>query len=308
MKNITAVLFALALVSCSGDEKGVITASGVIEGTNVQVGTEVAGRVLEVRVQEGARVARGDTLLVIDDTEYRLQMQQSAANLASFESAYRLAAEGSRKEDIVQARAAYTSAEADYQRMKNLLASHAVTQKQFDDAEAKYIAAQQTYEKLQRGLRPEEVANARQKRDAAAAQVELLKKRIRDCRLTSPSVGTVTLRAVQPGELVSMGMNLLRITNLDRVKLTIYLPEQQIGSIRIGQSANVSIDNDQHTSYPGTITYISPTAEFTPKNVQTKEERTKLVFAVRIEVENPTGALKPGLPADARIETGTQQK
>ena len=301
--NFFMTILAVALFGgCSGNSKDVIEASGTIEGTDVNVGTEVAGRVKEVRVDEGARVAQGDTLAKIDDTEYQIQLRQAVANLAAFESAYRLAVEGSRKEDIIQAEAAFTNARADYQRMKDLLASQTITQKQYDDVYTRFVAAEQTYEKLKRGLRPEEINGARVRRDYAAAQADLLRKRVHDCSILAPSAGTVTLRGVEPGELVTMGASLFRITYLDKVKLTIYVSDAELGKVKLGQKAQVSIDSfGKAKPFEGDVVYISPTAEFTPKNVQTKEERTKLVFGVKIEIANPDGALKPGLPADARI-------
>jgi HlyD family secretion protein len=149
-----------------------------------------------------------------------------------------------------------------------------------------------------------EIRGARDRRDQASAQVELLRKKVRDCRILSPSDGTVTLRGVEPGELVAVGTNVLRLTYLDKVKLTIYVNETDLGKVKLRQGAKVSIDTDAKRSYDGIVVFISPVAEFTPKNVQTKEERTKLVFGVKIEVPNPDGSLKPGLPADARIIAG----
>ena len=303
MRTTTILFVALGMIGCSGNGARDISASGTIEGTDVNIGAEAAGKLKELRVDEGSRVAGGDTLAIIDDAEYQIQLRQAIANLASFEASYRLAAAGSRKEDIIQAEAAFKTAEADYNRMKELLATQTITQKQYDEAYARYVSAQQTYEKLKRGSRPEEIDAAIQKRDQAAAQVDLLKKKVRDCIVTSPSAGTVTLRAVERGELVTVGMNILRVTYLDRVKLTIYVNELELGKIRLGQKARVVIDSEPGRFFEGTVTYISPTAEFTPKNVQTKEERTKLVFGVKIEVNNPDGSLKPGQPADATIAT-----
>jgi HlyD family secretion protein len=308
---LTTLFAALAilLAGCGNGNPGVIEASGTIEGTDINVGSEVAGRVRAVPASEGARVAAGDTLVLIDDEEYRLQLLQAEANLASFEFAYRLAIEGSRREDIVQAEAAFHTAETDYKRMKELIDAQSVTQKQYDDAYARYVAAQQTYTKLKNGLRPAEINGARGRRDGADAQVALLRKRVRNCAIIAPSAGTVTLRAVEPGELVGISTNVVRLTYLEKVKLTIYVNEKELGHLALGQKADVSIDAFENGRvFPGTIVYISPVAEFTPKNVQTKEERTKLVFAVKIEVENPDGALKPGLPADARITTSTPGK
>lgn len=298
-----AIVSSLILLGCSGNSADTIEASGTIEGTDVNIGTEVAGRVKEVRVDEGANVSKGDTLLIIDDADYQIQLRQALGNFAAADAQYRLAVQGSRKEDILQAEAAFKSAQGDYNRMKDLLASNTVTQKQFDDAEARYISAQQTYEKLKTGLRNDEIVTVRARRDQAAAQADQLRKKVSDCYILAPSSGTVTLRAVEPGELVTMGANILRITYLEKVKLTIYVNEADLGRIRLGQEASVKIDSDKERSHTGRIVYISPTAEFTPKNVQTKEERTKLVFGVKIEVDNKDGVLKPGLPADATIRT-----
>jgi len=305
LRSIVTVL-AVLLASCGGNKGDVIEASGTIEGTDVNIGVEVGGKVLRLLVDEGSRVATGDTLLVIDDTEYQIQLRQALANLASFESAYRLALEGSRTEDILQAKATYDNAREDNNRMRSLLDSHTVTQKQYDDAYSRFVAAEQTYRKLQRGLRPEEIAGARVRRDWAAAQSDLLKKKVRDCSVLAPSDGTITLRGVEPGELVTPGMTVLRSTYLDRVKLTIYVNETDLGRLQLGQPARVAIDAFKEGKYvEGKVTFISPVAEFTPKNVQTKEERTKLVFGVKIEIDNADHALKPGLPADARIVTAT---
>jgi HlyD family secretion protein len=297
--GFTIIAALQLLIGCSGNSNDHIEASGTIEGTDITIGSEVAGRVREVRVEEGTRVQRGDTLVVIDDADYQLQLRVAVANQAAAEAQYRLAVRGSRKEDILQAEAAFKSAEKDFRRMKELLASQTITQKQYDDAEARYITTQQTYDKLVKGLRPEEVDAARARKDQASAQTDQLRKKVRDCYVLAPSAGTVTLKAVEPGELVAPGSNLVRLTYLDEVKLTIYVNEVQVTRIQLGQKATVSIDSGRE--FEGKVVYRSPVAEFTPKNVQTKEERTKLVFGVKILVPNPDGALSPGIPADASI-------
>jgi membrane fusion protein YbhG len=298
------LILLLPLLGCSGDGNNSIEASGTIEGTDVNIGTEVSGKVKEVLVTEGSRVTRGDTLVIIDDADYQLQLRQAQANAAASEAQYRLAIEGSRKEDILQAEAAYKTAETDYKRMKELLAQQSITQKQYDDVYTRYVSAQQTYEKLVRGLRKPEIDAARARRDQAVAQADLLMKKVHDCCITAPSPGTITLKSVEPGEFVTVGASVIRLTYLDRVKLIIYVNEQQLGNIKLGQKAEIRIDG-RNESKEGTVTYISPVAEFTPKNVQTKEERTKLVFGVKIEAENTDGVLKPGLPADAKLSVNS---
>ncbi len=301
----SALLLALTplllLSACSGGDGTSIEASGTIEGTDITVASEVVGEVLSVRVNEGTRVGVGDTLAVIDSAEYTIQLRQARATQRAQESAYRLVLEGSRREDILQSEAAYRTAEADYKRMKDLLASSTVTQKQYDDAYNRYVAAEQTYQKLLTGSRKQEVEAAMARAESAAAQADLLEKKVRDCVITAPAEGTVTLRGIEPGEYVSPGARVFRITNLDRVKLMIYVAEADLGKIRTGQDASIFVDSHPDRPFPGTIVYISPIAEFTPKNVQTKEERTKLVFAVKVEADNLEGILKPGMPADASV-------
>ncbi len=300
---VTPFVTTLLLFGCSGNSGDRIEASGTIEGTDVNIGSEVAGRVKEVRIDEGTKVSKGDTLVIIDDREYQIQLRQAAANEEAAEAQYRLALEGSRKEDVLQAEATFKNAESDYQRMKTLLASQTITQKQYDDAEARYVSAKQTYEKLVRGLRREEVSGVRAKRDQAAAQADQLRKKLHDCYILSPIQGIVTLKGVEPGELVGIGSNVLRVTYLQKVKLTIYVNEVDIPKVRLGQKATLTVDAFKDRTFEGTVIYKSPVAEFTPKNVQTKEERTKLVYAVKIQVENPDGVLSPGLPADAALST-----
>lgn len=296
-----AGVLAVLLSGCSGNDKNTIEASGTIEGTDVNIGTEVAGKVKAVWVDEGSHVAKGDTLVVIDDTDYQIQLRSADANAAAVDAQYRLALEGSRKEDILQAETAFKTVETDYKRMKELLAAQTITQKQYDDVYSRYVSAQQTYQKLARGLRKSEIDAARSRRDQAVAQADQLRKKVRDCNILAPSEGIVSLKAVEVGELVTTGANVLRITYLDKVKLTIYVNEQQLGNVKVGQTAEVRIDSNPDKPHEGKVVYISPNAEFTPKNVQTKEERTKLVFGVKIEVDNRDGVLKPGLPADAKL-------
>lgn len=292
---------ALLLQGCGNDHAGIIEGSGTIEGTTVTVSAEVPGRIASVRVREGDAVGAGDTIALLDNRDHILQWRQARAQLEAAEAQLCLALEGSREEDLTQAKAALDNAARDYERMKELLASRTATGKQFDDAETRYIAARQTYEKLVRGLRANEIAALRARRDQASAQADLLRKKADDCTILAPSRGTVTLRAVEPGEFVLTGSALARLTDLDTVRLTLYVRQADLGRLRLGQPASVSIDTENAPPLEGTVVYISPVAEFTPKNVQTREERTKLVFAVRLDVPNPGGILKPGMPADAVI-------
>jgi HlyD family secretion protein len=152
---------------------------------------------------------------------------------------------------------------------------------------------------------PEEIAIADAQVEQAQAAVEHVQVQVDKMSLTSPRNGIITNRAVNPGELAAPGNILLEVGDLDKVKLTVYVPETQIGLVQVGQTAHVNVDAYPNETFEGCVTYISPQAEFTPKNVQTKEERVNLVFAVKISLANPNHRLKPGMPADAEILADT---
>lgn len=298
MRSICCAGFLLLTVGCGNGDDSAIEATGTIEATDVTISAQVAGTVSVLRTDEGARVAPGDTLLLLDQREWRLQVRQAEANLAGAQAQYQLALRGAREEDITQAEASDLSAQRDLQRMRELRESNSIPQKQLDDAELRATVARQTYEKLKNGLRPEEIESARARRDQAEAQVALLQKKVDDCVIIAPTAGTVLNRFVERGEFVGMGSALVRIANLDQMDLMIYVPEADLPRVAIGQSAKVSVDAFPGRSFEGRVVHISPAAEFTPKNIQTKDERTKLVFGVKVRVANPDGALKAGIPAD----------
>lgn len=298
MKTYITPALVVLLVGCGDGDGTRIEATGTIEATDVTVSAQVAGAVVSLRTDEGLKVGAGDTLVILDQREWRLQARQAEANLDAAEAQYRLAVLGARVEDVRQAEAADESARRDLERMKELRASNSIPQKQLDDAELRATVAQQTLEKLRNGSRPEEIDAARARRNQAAAQLALLEKKLDDCVVTSPAGGTVLNRFVERGEFVGMGSALVRIANLDEMDLMIYVPEADLPRITIGQTARVSVDAFKDRTFEGRVVFVSPTAEFTPKNIQTKDERTKLVFGVKVRVANPDGALKAGNPAD----------
>lgn len=296
--RLTMALFVLLMSGCSNDDSTTVRESGTLEATEVTVSAQVGGTVLKVFVEEGAKVHAGDTLVILDATDWMLQLRQAEAGLVMAEAQYKLALEGMRKEDVIQAEANFQNAAADLRRMEELFASNSVSQKQLDDARTRFTVAQQAFEKAKRGSREEEIVLAKARRDQAAAQVALLKKRVQDCTVIAPIAGTITKRYVERGELVGMGMALLKIADLQEMSVTVYLPETEIPKIQLGNRAAIQIDAYPDRSFEGEVIYISPTAEFTPKNIQTRDERTKLVFGVKLRVLNPDGTLKAGIPAD----------
>ncbi len=317
----TLILIALAGLACSSKAaKGVITASGTIEAIEVDVASKVTGQILELAVDEGARVKAGDLLATVDHATADIQLRQAEAGVRLADAQLALLVKGSRIEDIRQAEAALEQAQAtlkvasdDARRMRELVLTGSVTTKQREDADARLTvaeaqakAASETLSKVRRLARPEEIQAAEARSAQARAAADLLAKTIADCTITAPAGGIVTHKAVEAGELVTPGSTIVTLTELDSVYVMIYVTEMEMGRVRLGDGVEVRIDAFPIKVFPGKVTYISPEAEFTPKNVQTKEDRVKLVFGIKVEIENKDGFLKPGLPADALIRVAPE--
>jgi len=149
------------------------------------------------------------------------------------------------------------------------------------------------------------VAAAERQVEQAGASLEVIQVQISRLNVSSPVSGVVAARHAEVGEIAQPGVPVLTITELEEVTLTAYVPESKIGLVKLGQTALVSVDSYLGESFTGEVVYISPRAVFTPKNVQLKEEREKMVFAVKIRLANPEQKLKPGMPADAVIPVGS---
>jgi HlyD family secretion protein len=291
----------LFLAACSGNNADSVITTGTLEATETTVSAQVNGITRSLRVREGTPVAAGDTIAFIDATEWRYQLDQAEANLRAMDAAYSLALKGPREADVVQAKAQYESAKNDLARMEDLYKSSSVPQKQLEDARTRYTLAEQTLRKLNEGTRKEELALAKARRDQAAAAAGQLRKKLDDCTIIAPVAGIIVNTFVEPGELLTPGAAVVRIADISEMKINVYVSEVLLPRVQIGQKATVSVDAFDDRSFEGEVIYISPTAEFTPKNIQTKEERVKLVFAVKILVKNPEAILKAGLPADVVI-------
>ena len=310
------VLFLLFLSSgCRDNDEDEIRATGTIEAVQVRIAPKVSSNVTHVLVDEGNIVTKGDTILFLDHSTFDVHLRQAKAGVRLAQAQLDLLLKGARDEDIRSAEEALRQAEANYllaredlRRIRNLYDSLSVSRKQLDDAEARYTvasaqynAAKQNLEKLRQFSRPEEIRAQQARLEQALAAVDLAEKNIEDSYIISPVEGVVTNKLVEPGELIRQGAPVAVISKIDTVRLMIYLNTIDIGRVRLGQDVDVTIDAYPEKIFTGSITYISPTAEFTPRNIQTKEERVKQVFGVRVEIPNPDGVLKPGLPADAVI-------
>ncbi len=302
MKNIYCLfLSVIFLFGCSDRDSNIISATGTIEATDVIISAQVSGVIKRIIVEEGNKVKAGDTLVIIDNTELKLQYEQAKAAYEITVAQYQLAVKGAREEDILQAEANYKNAESDLKRIEELYREKVATPKQLDDARTRFTINKQLYEKMLKGTRKEELDAALAKLNQAKAQMMLLQKKLNDCNVIAPTNGIVTKRFAGVGELAAMGMALYKISDLTMMDITIYVSEVDLPRIKLNQNAIVNIDAYRDKNFEGKVVFISPVAEFTPKNIQTKEERTKLVFAVKVKVSNPHDILKAGIPADVNL-------
>lgn len=171
----------------------------------------------------------------------------------------------------------------------------------YEQAEAGVIVAAASLASVKAGPMPEEIAIARAQVQQAEAALASLQVQLDKRELTAPRDGIITNRPANPGELATPGATLMSLGDLDGVTLTVFIPETQIGRVRVGQIARVEVDAYPGETFEGRVVFIAPEAEFTPKNVQTEEERVNLVFAVKVTLDNADHRLKPGMPADAEI-------
>lgn len=329
------------LVWQGGLPDGLIQANGRIEGDHVTISSKFPGRVVELAAREGSEVRKGAVLIRLDDAQTRAKLDQAArlmdSAMAQVEAAHTalavlnlevpLSIEASAAK-VESVRAAVRKAQAiehearrDVDRIRALLPERAVSQQLVDQADARWKVAaseigvakagleQATKELAQAELgwerirsKEAEVAALEHQRDQAEAALAEARSILDDLTIVAPTDGTVTTRMVDVGEVVATGAPLLELVNLDRLYLQVYVPERQIGKVRLDLPARIYTDAFPDHPFEATVRYIASKAEFTPKEVQTPDERVKLIYAVRLYLtENPDHRLTPGLPADAVI-------
>jgi HlyD family secretion protein len=324
---VVPVLVSAAACAPAADPNR-LRVSGHVEATEVRLAPEMGGRVLSLPVKEGDRLQAGATVLTIDATDLQLAIARAKTEQASAEAQVRLVRASARVEDVKQAEAQVEAAKADIpaakaeldaatadlQRFDLLLARKSGSQKQRDDAatrrdvaqarveaaQKRVEAAEATVTRVKAGARREEVAVAESRIATAQAAIASLEDQLKDATLVSPVSGIVTEKLTEMGEVVAPRAPVVVITDLDHAWADVYVPEPAVPRITLGQPATLFTDAGGQ-GLPGTVTFISPKAEFTPRNVQTADERAKLVYRIRVTVDNASGVLKQGMPVDAEL-------
>jgi HlyD family secretion protein len=324
-----AMVAALAaLTGCRGSsDEAALMASGYVEATEVRLAPEVGGRVVEVPVDEGDRVEVGAVIARLSTTDTELAIRRARAERDQAVAQLRLLQAGARPEEIRQAISQVDSAEADVraaqselesasrdlERFEALLKSNSGSRKQRDDAatrrdvakarleaaKERVRAAAENSARIRSGARAEEIAGARARVSAVEAQMAVLEKSLGDAVLTAPVAGIVTSKLIDAGEVIAARTAVVVVTDLDHAWANVYVDEPVVPRLKLGQKVALVTDAGQRLE--GTISFISPRAEFTPRNVQTAAERSRLVYRIKVSTDNREGILKPGMPVEAEL-------
>ncbi len=288
---ILFIAIVLLVAACSKEEK-TADAYGNFETTETTVSAEANGKLLLLQVEEGMTLEAGTLVALIDTTLLHLQKQQLLATLSTI---------GKKTQDPNPQISVYESQKANLirerDRVARLLTDKAATPKQLDDlngqiavVDKQIAAAKKQAGTVNTGILGE--------KEPVLAQVRVLEEQIKRCYIYNPLKGTVLTKIAEVAEMVGMGSPLYRIATLDTLELRAFVSGAQLSSLKLGQTVNVEIDSETDVqSFPGTVSWISGKAEFTPKTIQTKEERVNLVYAFKVRVAND-GSLKMGMPGE----------
>lgn len=291
MKNIALLVLAMFIISCNkNNEKA--DAYGNFEATEITVSSESNGKIEFLNLEEGDVVEKGRTVGLIDTLQlYYTKMQLIASQkTVSSKSGNVLSQKQVLQEQLKTAKIEQT-------RIKNMFSENAATKRQVDEINGKVKVIEEQIKGV--GTQNAPIKN---EANSFSVQIEKINDQIKKCNLVNPIKGTVLTKYAEPNEVTTFGKPLYKIANLEEMNLRVYISETQLSSIKIGQQVKVKIDDFEQTKeYIGNIIWISSQAEFTPKIIQTKEERANLVYAVKIRVKND-GSLKIGMPAEIWIK------
>lgn len=295
-----------------------LTLYGNVDIRTVNMSFRVGGRLASLTVDEGDSIRAGQTLGELDRAPYENALLQAQANVSTAQAQYDLMMAGYRSEEIAQAAAAVNQAQAAYdyaqnfyQRQLGLRASSAISANDLenarssrDQAQATLKSAQDKLRQYRAGNRPQEIAQAKASLEQAQAALAQAKLDLHDTVLTAPSDGTLMTRAVEPGTMLNAGGTVLTLSLTHPVWVRAYVDEKNLGQAQPGQAVLLYTDSRPDKPFHGKIGFVSPSAEFTPKTVETPDLRTDLVYRLRIVVTDADGALRQGMPVTISFDNG----
>lgn len=291
MKSTTLIILAALFTAACSNDADKADAYGNFEATEVIVSAETNGRILKYAPSEGSQVIKDDEIALIDTTLLNLQRAEIEAGMKSTRT--RIASINAQNDILNQQ---IQNLNVNVERTANMLKSDAATAKQMDDltGQIAVIEKQIAANNIQKASIAAEL-------NVAESRKATITEQISRCIVKSPIDGTLLEKYAEAGEITAAGKPLARLADLSVMRLKVYVSGSQVANIKTGQQCTIRIDNGEkgYSSFSGTISYISGKAEFTPKIIQTKEERVTLVYAVLIDVKNETGIMKSGMPGEA---------
>lgn len=324
MKRIIGVLVLIAVIAAAfygyfqlrSEGTAPLTLYGNVDIRTVDLGFRVGGRLAKLEVDEGDHVVAGAPLGELDDAPYQVRIQQAQANLEAAQANLDLLNAGYRDQVIAQAReraaqaeSAFQYAKRNFDRLTRLRQQNAVAQDTVDAAEdrkdqakADLAAAQQQLDQYLQGNRPEQIAQGQAQVSQAQAALAAAQLDAQDTHLFAPADGTILVRAREPGAMLTQGATVLTLALSKPMWIKAYIDEPQLGEAQPGRQMLITTDSAPGTAYKGHIGFVSPTAEFTPKTVQTEELRTSLVYRLRVILDEDAPLLRQGMPVTLRFE------
>lgn len=292
------------------------TLYGNVDIREVSIAFRVGGRVSEISVDEGAEIKVGAVLARLDSEPLQNNVHQAEAQLAGVQARNAMLHSGYRKEDVQQARAklqaaqvAALEAKRQWQRQQALMPEAATTRRALDEsqsrheqAQANVLALQEQLRLLRKGFRAEEIAESDAQLQQAQANLAGAKLALADSVLTAPSSGIILTRAIEVGSMVQAGSSAFTLSLTEPVWVRAYVAEPQLGRFNSGTQVTLSTDSRPQQPYHGIVGFVAPTAEFTPKNVETADLRTALVYRLRIVVNDPDRQLRQGMPVTVKLK------
>ena len=321
-RTLISLAFLVALAGCDiawpWSHRAAATSielPGTVDAREVDLSFQVGGRIQRLLTDEGKNVKAGDVVAELDPRDLQLAFDRAKAQANSAQKALAALKAGSRTQEIRAAEAALRQAQADLEfahaqreRTAKLVADHFAPPQQLDTADdqlhsaaAKADQAQQNLSLLREGPRKEDIERAAADFEAAKAAAATAEQQLAYARLPSSVDGVVAVRLAEQGQNVTAGQGVFRIAQIDRPWVRIYLGEQDLARVKLGEAADVTVDGVPGKVFHGTLSFISPEAEFTPKTVETKALRVDLVYRAKVDVDDAGGALKIGMPADVRL-------
>ena len=267
----------------------------------MEVGSLVGGRVATVHVDEGDRVEAGQPLVTFETDLQDLQMAEQSARIAEARANLERTRIGPRREEVQRARIDYESAEVDRKRFEQLWKEGVIARREYDGAQVKAALALETLREAQRGGRREDIASAEAALAQAERQLSYLERQRQETVVTAPAAGVVETMDLRPGDLVGANQPVASLLEENQLWVRVYVPEPQLGQVRLGQPAAVFVDTFPDRAFPGKVVEISNQGEYTPRNLQTLDQRSDQVFGVKVRID-PAPELKAGMSAMVRLD------